>query len=267
MTFPSESPFDGPVPDSILLRNTPLTGVVVQVKFPEVLSIARVEYIAEFQERIRSCYPLHAQHHGFIFQVTPHGAQPDRSPLFWRFLDTARKWRVSVGTNFLALETRAYESRQDLVQRSESVANALSKTINPALMTRIGVRYVDRICGDNLERLHQFVRPEVLGLYNRDHQASIVRTISEVVGDTNVGTISVRCGFMPPNQTHEHDLMPAIGTPSWFLDVDVYQEYGQPQAFDPSEINVQIMELASRAYGFFRWAVSTEFLRAYGGVF
>ena len=59
--------------------------------------------------------------------------------------------------------------------------------------------------------------------------------------------------------------MPAIGIPSWFLDIDVYQEFIEPQAFDSSDIETRVMDLATRSYAFFRWVVNDDFLIACGG--
>ena len=263
MTFSNESPFDGAVPPTVLLPDTPLTGVLVQIKFPEVLSIAKTEYVADFQERIRADYPLIQQDQNIVLQVSPDGAKPTPLPN-WRFFDAAKEWRVSLTTGFLALETRVYTNRQDFTQRIASVSRALSETINPGIVIRIGVRYVDRLHGTRLDDLEKFVRPEVLGLYNHAHKRQIGRTSSEVVASTNVGPMTSRWGFMPPNQTHELDLMPLIGAPSWFLDIDVYQEFPKPPAFDAGDIESRVMALATRAYGFFRWVVSDEFLEACG---
>ena len=105
--------------------------------------------------------------------------------------------------------TRAYRSREDLTDRVGAVANALQGTIKPGIMTRIGVCYVDRVHGDSLSRLGQLVRPEVMGVYASAHRDSLGRTLSEAGGNADAGSIISRWGFMPANQTHEPDLMPA----------------------------------------------------------
>ena len=263
MTFSTENPFDGSVPPTVPLSNTPLTGVLVQIKFPEVLSIAKTEYVADFQEKIRSDYPLSQQEQNLVLELSSDGAKQATSPNY-RFFDGARKWRLSLTTGFVALETRAYLDRQDFTRRIASVADVLSETINPRIMTRIGVRYVDRLHGNHLERIEQFVRPEVLGLYNHAHREMISRTLSEMIADTNVGRMTSRWGFMPPNQTHELDLMPPINTPSWFLDIDVYQEFVELRTFGSGDIETRVMDLATRAYAFFRWVVNDKFLKACG---
>lgn len=45
MTFSNESPFSGPVPDSVPLPQTPLTGVLVQIVFQgRVMDLATRAY-------------------------------------------------------------------------------------------------------------------------------------------------------------------------------------------------------------------------------
>lgn len=264
MTFSNESPFSGPVPDSVPLPQTPLTGVLVQIVFPEILSIVKADRVADFQDRIRADYPLNQQDQNLLLQLTADGAKSTQTPN-WRFFDAASEWRISLTTTFLAIETRVYRSREDLTDRVGAVANALQGTIKPGIMTRIGARYVDRVHGDSLSRLGQLVRPEVMGVYASAHRDSLGRTLSEVGGNADAGSITSRWGFMPANQTHEPDLMPAIAAPSWFLDIDVYQQFAEPKIFDAGDIQGRVMDLATRAYGFFRWVVNDDFLKAFGG--
>ena len=263
MTFSSADPFNGAVPTTVPLPQTPLTGVLAQVRFPQVLSIAKEEYVAVFQEKIRPAYPLSQLEHGVTLNLTNEGAKQATSPNY-RFFDSGRRWRVSLTTGFVAVETRDYTSREDFTQRVASIVGALSETINPAYMPRIGVRYVDRLHGEHLDNLGHYVRPEVLGIYAHARRDNINRTITEAVADTDTGSLASRWGFMPPNQTHEPDLMPPIPEPSWFLDVDVYKEYEEPRAFDPQHIEEHVKSLAKRAYAFFRWVVSYDLLLACG---
>ena len=264
MTFSTADPFVGPVPPTVSLTRTPLTGVLVQVRFPEVLSIAKAEFIAEFQERIRTNYPLHHLDQNRILQVMSDDVRQGNTPN-WRFIDEGRKWRLSLTTDFIALETRAYQSRSDFAQRTHAVVHALAETINPRMMTRIGIRYVDQLHRDQQEQLSRFIRPEILDLNVEDYGESLDRTQNEIAAKTDVGPMTSRWGFMPKNQTHEPDLMPPIPVPSWFLDVDVYNEFKQPIVFNADEIETRVVKLATRAYGFFRWAVNDDFLRKCGG--
>ena len=265
MGFSSESPFFGAVPPTVQLPNTPLTGVVVQISFHEVRSIATAEFIANFQEHIRADYPSHKKEKNLVLQLTADGVKSNSNFRSWHFFDLARDWRLSLTTNFIALKTRSYQSRQDFARRTKAVVRALSTTVNPEMMTRIGIRYVDQIHGPRFKQLSRFVRPEILGLYIGDYQQNLSRTQNEIAGKTDVGLVSSRWGLMPANETHEPNLMPPIAEPSWFLDIDVYKDFAQPALFEVDRIETSVIDLATRAYGFFRWMVNDEFLRACGG--
>ena len=221
----------------------------MQISFPEVLSIAKEELIANFQEHIRADYPILEVEQKLIWKITTDGVTPNSNDWNWHFFDLERDWRLSLTTKFIALETRSYQSRQDFASRTRAVVRALSTTINPDMMTRIGVRYVDQMHGSHLEQLSRFVRPEILGLYFGDYQQNLSRTQNEIAGKTDVGLMSSRWGLMPANETHEPYLMPAIAEPSWFLDIDFYNQFTQPEPFDVDGIETHVFKLATRAYG------------------
>lgn len=264
MSFSVRDPFFGDVPASVHLPQTPLTGVLAQVRFPEILSISKRDFVAAFQEAIRKAYPNHQREDGIQLVIGPDGPQP-QNVVTWRFLDAKRQWRITLTPSFISLETRSYTSRDDFTARVLYLVAALQKTIDPGYLTRVGVRYIDRISGDHLSHLDRYVRPEVIGIYQRDLRNKIDSTISELHAATNCGKLSARCGIMPPNQSHEMDLMPPISELSWFLDIDTYQEFNEPIALNADDVAKRTMDLATRSHGFFRWATNDELLRSYGG--
>ncbi len=260
----NNDPFHGLVPETIPLTDPPLAGVLVQVRFPEILSIAKKDFVADFQEKIRRDYPINQQDDSIVLQLTSEGAKQSTSPN-WRFFDVNQEWRLSLTTNFITLETRNYSSRTDFTQRIGKIAQALSTTIKPAFMTRIGVRYINRIYGVHLENMESLLNPEVIGFADASHREKVIRTMHETVSETEEGVVVAKWGYMPKSQTHEPDMMPAVAADSWFLDVDVYEDYQKPMVFDANQIEQKSMELATRSYGVFRWAVKDDFLRVFGG--
>ena len=118
----------------------------VQVRFPEILSIAKTEFIADFRERIRADYPLHKLSQDPFFELNNDGMKMGVTRN-WRFLDKSKQWCVSLTTGFVSLETRFYQSRLDINERTHTIVHALSATIKPGMTTRIGVRYVEQLHG------------------------------------------------------------------------------------------------------------------------
>lgn len=265
MAYSTTYLFLGEISSSIKLEPTPLAGVLIKIKFKNVLSLAKEERVADIQERVRERFPFLDRSQDLALQLIHEGPMPSISPV-WRFLDTDRLWRFLLATNFVSLETRAYKSREDFANRVEYISSVLSETIDYLHMSRIGVRYVDRIHSEPLlQDIERYVRPEVLGLYSGDTKHKVSSTISELNGNTDVGLVTARSGFMPVNQPHELDLMPPIQSTSWFLDVDIYKAFNVPEKFKTNTIQEKVIGMSKRAYAFFRWGVSDDLLRAYRG--
>jgi uncharacterized protein (TIGR04255 family) len=257
-------PFNGEAPPSVPLPRTPLTSVLAQVRFPEVLSISRPDFIADFQERIRGRFPISQQEASVAIHVSAEGAQHKTVP-HWRFLDRKSEWRLSLTTSFIALETRAYTNRPDFKERLKEILVALQSTINPGLVGRVGVRYVDRVYGQAFDKIDLLIRSEMLGINVGEVRAGIQRTMNEALCKTKEGSLLARWGVMPAEHTHDLEMMPPIKHRSWFLDIDSFREQPQFSSFDPNEISDLTHTLATRSYAFFRWAVKNELLREYGG--
>lgn len=264
MSIETMPPFNGVAPESVPLPQTPLTGVLAQIRFPEVFSIAKKEYIADFQERIREEYPRSQQEQSVIIKVGPDGTDQKTTPN-WRFFDAAMQWRISLTTEFISIETRAYRDREDFTARIGRILTAVSETIRPSGAVRLGVRFVDRIPGEVLQGLDQLVSPQVLGFSAPGYQDSLDRSMHESLFSVDEGKLLARWGMMPGNQSHDPEMMPPIDTKSWFLDTDVFQEFDDILAFDPNDLKKRSYDLASRAYAFFRTVTTDELLRLYGG--
>ena len=258
-------PFTGKAPDRIPLPNAPLTGVLAQARFEEVFSISKKEYVAEFQDRIRKDYPIHQEDKNQVLAVSDTGIE-QRAERNWRFLDPEKKWRVSLTTTFLSLETRTYTSRDDFIDRFGRILSALQETIAPNYQHRIGVRYVDRIHGAPFDKLGELIRPEIAGLSTSPLCKNIRQSLHEAQCSVDEGTLIARWGKIPENGTHDPEMMPPIKEPSWMLDIDVFREMTQDaKPFDADTIRDEAFNCASRVYSFFRWVVKDEFIRTFGG--
>lgn len=264
MTFSTGNPIIDPVPDSVSLTSPPLTGVLVQISFPEILSIADKYFVGEFQERIRSKFPFNFLDQNITLKSLIETSGSSTIPN-WRFIDESRFWRVSLSTSFLAIETRRYSGRKKLIQCVTELVDALSATVKPDYLTRVGVRYVDHVHGEPFEKLRDIVRPEVLGVISSKFFNQVDRASSEFIAQTENGSLVARWGFMPSGQTHNPELMPATDLPSWYLDTDVFRSFDELEMFGSFDFEKATSDLASQAYGFFRWVVNDDFLRLYGG--
>jgi uncharacterized protein (TIGR04255 family) len=260
------TPLAGPPPTEVPLKKPPLIRVVVQVRFPLVASVESQEFIAPFQESIRKLYPVlrPEQNRGFVVQ--PEGGVVEtRLTKSWRFHDVEGLWHVVLAPGFVALETVKYSSRDDFLARFRRVMQALKKHVDPTVVDRVGVRYVDRVVGENLSDLPQLIRPEVTGILGTSLRGQTQHAICQSVLalPDGSGQVSARWGLVPAQGTVDPAVVDAIDQPSWILDLDAFKT--ETRLLEVEAIVDQARGFAERLYSIFRWAVTAEFLRRYGG--
>jgi uncharacterized protein (TIGR04255 family) len=77
------------------------------------------------------------------------------------------------------------------------------------------------------------------------------------------GQIIARWGLLPANTTIDPTAVEPIAEPSWILDLDMSRS--QTREFKVEVLMSEAQHFAKRLYTFFRWAVTDEFLRRFGG--
>lgn len=259
------SPLVGPPPVEVPLLRSPLVRVVAQVRFPLIASVEHREFIAPFQEAIRREYPVLRPEQSRGVVLGPQGVMGSRSNTVWRFHDASSVWRVTLAPDFIALETTNYTSRSDFLGRIRSVVQALADHIDPRVVDRVGVRYIDRVTGTQLDDLPSLVRPEVAGILGTplaDHARHAITENMLTLPD-DAGHVTVRWGLVPPRGTVDPGAVEAIEEASWILDIDTFRTETRP--LDVDTVVEQARRFAERIYSIFRWAVTDNFLRLYGG--
>jgi uncharacterized protein (TIGR04255 family) len=230
-----------------------------------VLSLEKREFIAPFQEAIRSTYPVLRPEQTQGIVLGPQGVAPGPKQIAWRFSDVDGGWRVSVTPEFVAIETTSYTSRGDFLKRLRFVLDAFAERVEPALVQRLGVRYIARVTGDALADISGLVRQEVLGIvalpFSEHAHHSLTETILALPGSKE--QLLARWGKVPAGVTVDPNAIEPIPEPSWVLDIDMFCNEEHP--FVPEEIVNTAQRFAERLYTVFRWAVTDDFLRRYGG--
>ena len=258
------NPLTAQPPEEVPLKDAPLIRVIAQVRFPPILSIEKKDFVGSFQEEIRYEYPIlqHEQTQTVVFG--PQGVVQPAFQLTWRFIDTAGSWRVSLAPNFMALETTAYSSRRDFLERLERLLIAFEQSFNPQIIERFGLRYVNRLIGQDLQDISSLVKPEIAGLMGAEFIEDIHQTVNESLFVIPNGgeEIIARWGLMPGDVTFAPDIEP-VAESSWILDIDM--SLSKNREFSIEELMSEGRCFAERIYTFFRWAVKDEFLRRFGG--
>lgn len=265
------SPFADQSPVEVPLSQAPLVKVLAQLKFPVNAKIDTSEGVSGFQEALRGSYPVMRQEQQQLTIALPPGLpQPMQvgaaAGSLWRLSAIDGAWTVFLARDFVAIETSAYTSREDFLARFTEVLEAMSAAgLAPAIRDRMGVRYIDRITGDDLlKELPLLVRPEVLGVGDVElpEGSEIVASASQTHLRVDGMDIRASWGRLPPNAVMLPGL-DGVDQKSWIFDVDVYAEGEMP--FSVEAVVEEAKNAAEHAYQLFRWAVTDEFLRRHGG--
>ncbi|MGX9966103.1 TIGR04255 family protein [Roseomonas sp. F4] len=258
------NPFDGPPPNEVALIHAPLARVIAQVRFPPILALENAAEISGFQKTIREYYPVLRKEEVREVSVSAHGEVKVGTVALWKFSDARDEWWVSVTNNFVALETRAYSSRKNFIDRLDLLFHAANAAFRPQVIERLGLRYVNRLKGPILNRLSSLVRQEMLGI-----SASSLASFTHLsLTETHLalqgvgGEMLLRHGHLPPNMSYDPAIEP-VDSPTWVLDIDTFRS--QRLAFDPVHLSELSADLAQQSYRLFRWITKDEFLREHGG--
>ena len=258
----TENPFEVKDLEEIHLPNAPLVRVIAQVRFSSIVSIQKSEFIAHFQESLRSEYPLVQSDKNLMINI--FDSQDQREEVVWRFLDESKTWRITLASEFLAFETLKYESKDEFFSRYKQVVSFLAQHIQPSSINRIGIRYIDQIIGSELEKISDLIRNEILGIHNSSLNEHILSSLRQTLFFIDEDKrLSTRWGKLEKQQTYDPNSMAPIDKDSWILDLDAF--INKKQSFNEEDIVTQSKDLASYIYNFFRWAIKDEFLKAYGG--
>lgn len=263
-------PLLGQPPERVQLDAAPLVRVLGQVQFPKIIKISSEQHIGDFQEAIRKSYPFIERDAAQSVQLNFDGGGVKSSAteeVIWRFFDNSRQWRASLNPSALTLETTKYTSRQEFLDRFQFLIEALGKAIQPTIATRVGFRYVNRLDRpQDIQDLEQLVYPDLVGLLSATLREKVELTVSQAQCATLEGRLLVRWGLLPAGATHDPDMAPPVNARSWMMDIDSFTTSGLPtDGFHTGDIVSKVDTMANRAYAFFRWSVTGEFLNRYGG--
>ena len=254
------------------LPRAPLARVIAQVRFPAILAIRDPDKVAILQETLRETYPYLNRVQAHRIDLTAGEPPNIQQEFIWRLANREQnpRWQVSLGVDFVALDTSGYDSRQDFLRRLRAVVIAVEAAFKPAEVKRLGVRYIDRLTGEAIERVYDLFRPEILGIMRpgEDTHPALGDSIIHLMNETQFlaqdgSRIQGRWGKLPPNTTHDPNSLDPVAEPSWVLDLDMFTS--EPQPFASAELLQTATDFAECLYWLFRQMVTNEFLRFYGG--
>lgn len=247
------------MPEEVALSSAPLVRVLCQVLYsstPELVDDQNEQRIAGL---VGDLFPVRGSVEGVTF-IAGLNAPPQQERMR-TFEDIDGVWRATITPNFLALETTAYDRRAGFLDRLGQVLAAVHEVGAPPRVTRIGLRYTDRI--EDPTGLRDLVHPALLGmLFEVEDDELVENQIQQalVVDSANQAKVQVRSLCLPPRVVFDQSIKP-VESRSWVLDIDAYTE--SPRRWDPVELSSAAEVLAKRAYQVFHWAVTDKFRETY----
>ena len=266
-SMPIQEPF-GPAVEEIPLPRAPLALVVAQVTYPLDLRIDNESFVASLHEALRNQYPVLRRSEEMRLEFGREGPKVMPAQAVWRMIEKdSGGWEVTASRNFTSLSTSQYTNRADFLARLRRVLEALQSWISPVYADRFGVRYVCRLSEDeHLRQLQLLLRREVSGALSIELGEATVSQRHQLVdalyqcGDATV--LHARWGLLPPQATLDPGVTP-LQERSFLLDIDVATEGSR--GYSAGELHDLARTLCERQYRFFRWSVTDDFLRAFGG--
>ena len=180
-------------------------------------------------------------------------------------VDADETWQVSFSETFLTIDTAEYTGRENFAARLAAVWQLFAGIVAPPFVERVGVRYINRIT----EPDHLAVLPDLMRARGPwrprcgPRQRAITHSMSEALyqlGDHDL--LQARWGLLPPGAVLDATI-PPVPMPSWILDLDSF--FIGKTVPDTEPITNLVTSLAERAYRYFRWVVTPEFLSTFGG--
>lgn len=248
--------------DEVHLHHAPLAKALMQVQFsrtPQLVSDTAETLIADALGR----YPVRRRQVAVSPEMFVNGQQvaiPQAIPAaILTFAVTDGTWQVTLTDTAVALETTAYQSRDDLIDRCHEVLLAIASVALPPVVDRVGLRYIDRLSGTALSRVPEYVVPQLQVLHGGiEPELELQHSVTDsVIKISPNEVLQVRSGLLPAGAGFDPALSPLLDT-SWVLDMDAYTtEAGFP--FDPDALTTKIRSYSETIYAFFRWATTDIF--------
>jgi uncharacterized protein (TIGR04255 family) len=219
-----------------------------------------------------SGYPLLERGQQATVELTPDGPRVRAGDRVLTFSSANRKWRVSLTSEFVTLETSQYNHRDDFVVRLLAVVDTLQNVMTIPGVGRIGYRYINRVENITAKDSSKLLREQFHGgTAVPEGQARLMTSISEVLfsfdddkvhGQVPRDGLVARWGMLQAGQVVDPSIEP-VDKASWTLDIDAFRQ--ADAAFDREAIEEEVRRVSERAYRFFRWVVTDDFMTRFGG--
>jgi uncharacterized protein (TIGR04255 family) len=242
------------VEEQPVLDKSPLTEVICQVRFQEILGLSQAE-VRPIQKAFADEYPLVEREEGQELSLSPFGLQPTgRTKTTFRFRDVEKAWTVTLGPEMMSLDTTAYLNFKDFASRWIRIIEKVVAELEIPTQDRLGLRYVNQLAcpaEPSPENLRQLVRPELVGIVGAEARTSrLLSSLQEARFLQDDGTCTLRHGLVEEDEGK-----------TYVLDFDYYDEERKPM-----DLEAQLRSLVAFNHGvyeLFSSAVTEETLKSF----
>jgi uncharacterized protein (TIGR04255 family) len=254
--------FEQEIHPRIVFSNNPLKVVVTQIRFPAMFGLTEPSALAGFQAAFGRRYPSALPRiPNITVTIGPAGTAEtvtDAGPV--RLASEDGMWVVSIANDWIALETKAYESWLGFRDRLEELVVAIPEAVRPHRTTRIGLRYVDQIQARNVATpsdWREYIVPGLIGgADSLIFDERLVQGLQQLSFRIDDSAINVRHGYVqnPPE---------ADFPSTYVIDTDLFTE--TEQAFDWAAILDRINRYHDLAWNLFRRSITPAAVDLLGG--
>jgi uncharacterized protein (TIGR04255 family) len=246
------------------LKKAPVILVLAQIRFTPFLKMSA--HIVDIQDEMRKKgFPLFNEEQALI--AGPGGPVNTSRPRYlWIFSNTKRTQSVILTESFVVLETNEYDIFASFLNKFQGVIELLKNNVEIESTQRIGIRYVNLIRPTDEFAAHEFLNPELRGIY-KDAIEGVSNLQNTIIsqGKTTFGNLVIRAiqnssGNFLPDDLRLRKLNFKIklneGEVVTLLDID---HYGQiQQSFDEALLNPVLDEMHDFIDNAFRFSVTKE---------
>lgn len=251
-------------PDEVVLTDAPLIRVLCQIRYSAVPELVDNENERALAKLLTEQLPVRGLVQGMVLPLQAISAPVAQGEHFRTFEDPVGTWKATVAPDFVALETTQYGRRDEFLTSLAPVLRAVETVSRPPRVTRIGIRYTDRIL--NPEGVDALVHPALLGLLPEltDHDMVENQVVQTLIRDLpSARKVQVRSLCLPEGVSFDPSIDP-VSVPSWVLDIDAFNE--SLRIWEHEVLMNEVEVLAKRAYQVFHWATRDAFRARYGKI-
>jgi len=249
------------------LSRPPLKLALAEFKFSKVMNIE--SYLPAIQEQLRDTYPLADERSDHTVKILPGDVKMQEHSR-WAFIATDHKSSVEISENAIICYCVEYPGFDVFSEACKRVLSVLHDVVQPALLTRVGIRYSNLMHAEPSQRIAELVSSDALLPDFADKLGATLHQNNETLIKTQHGQLSVRTLYGVNNVTILADIgkIPArvaldtTVSERLILDIDHFWQHddNEPQPFEVEQAMQTLSNLHDGARKAF-WTITTDIAR------